>query len=523
MAEMKDTPEYRSDEYEALHKKWAFVDILLGGTMAMREAKTAMLVKFPGEEDDEYRYRLEQATFDNDYADALDAFVGALVRKPPVFEKDVPPNVRADLEDVDLAGTHINVFTQRITRKGGHQGAAYVLVEKPPLPETNGEPLRANEAERLGLRPYCVLYGAADLQDEPPYVTINGREVLHQIVFRECADVPDGNFKRKEVERYRVYRLPVEQLPNRTWRRARRDDGKAAPVEWELWEETENEKREKEVTQVDSGTLDGSITEIPVAVFNANPDPDDVRQTAGPVFYELGEKARLIYNQQSDYHRSIHMTASPVPVIMDADLEAMGKTPDGGISPSPTRAVVLKNGGSFAYSEPAGTGLAAYVTCIENGKAMIRQMSFEALYAEATVQTTATEQLLRAGKRATRLAMAEQSLHDCLETMLKYMAWWRGIPGDSGGSVTMAGTSDAVILSDSQLATMLQEVTQGAQSRETYWQMKQKAGLLPDDFDAVKEAERLDAEAEKAANRAARAFNAGDVGDGSEDESALES
>jgi hypothetical protein len=302
--------------------------------------------------------------------------------------------------------------------------------------------------------------------------------------------------------------LPVEELPNRQYVRT-------GPVQWELWEEQENEaaggQKETVTVRVDGGELPLQFTTIPVAVFIANPDPDDERQTCGPVFYDLGEIARRDYNQQSDFFRSVHITASPVPVGVNLKPEGADETYSGARAIGPTRMMECTEGGSFDYAEPKGTGLAMFRTVLVDNKELMRRKGFETLYSDASVATTATEQLLRAGKRASRLAQMSASLHDCLETILRYVAQWRGLGEDAGGEVTMP-PMDGLVLDAQQLNVMLNEVTQGVQSKETYWKAKQRAGLLPDDFDPAVEMALLDSVAEAAADRQARAFNAGDIG-----------
>ncbi len=499
-----DTPNYQSEDQQELCRKWQFTDILLAGTPAMREASTgvkdpsSMLVQFPAEKDPDFKARVAMTTYDNGYADALDAAVGTLLRKPPKLGESVPDIIKQDAEDIDLAGTHIDVFVNRLTRKGLHRGAAYILVEKPILPaEMRGEPLRLNEAEALNLRPYWTLYAGPQVQNTPRYVVIDGRVVLQQIVFRECALVPEGEFGEEEITRYRVYRLPVEQLPNRQYKRT-------GPIEWQLWEESEEKDSDgkvlrTDIIQVDGGTLPAQFAEIPVSPCILNPDAENERQTCGPVFYDLGELSRKDFNQRSDYERSVHICSSPLLNAVnlkpedDADSDGNGDRVVG-----PGIMYECTDGGSMSYVEPAGTGLATYESLLERNQNQMRLKGFEAMFADATVATTATEQLLRAGKRASRMVVMGAALHDCLETALFYHALWRGIPREMAGEVNGPDVSEQAILDAQQLATMLQEVIAGVQSVETYWQAKQRAGLLPDDFDAEAEKALLDEAKRKA-------------------------
>ncbi|MFN9741341.1 MAG: hypothetical protein ACK562_04450, partial [Acidobacteriota bacterium] len=73
--------------------------------------------------------------------------------------------------------------------------------------------LDAAQASAINFRPFWLLYSARELANWPRYVVINGAPTLQQIVFREQASVPDG-FGERLLNRYRVWRLPVEQRPN---------------------------------------------------------------------------------------------------------------------------------------------------------------------------------------------------------------------------------------------------------------------------------------------------------------------
>jgi hypothetical protein len=153
------------------------------------------------------------------------------------------------------------------------------------------------------LRPYWIAYGANEVQNAPRYVTIGGVKTLQQIVFRECATVPDGEFGEAEVVRFRVWRLPVELLSDGQYRRT-------GSVEWQIWEQRE------QLEQIDSGVVSG-LSEIPVAAFIASPDPYSDHDVFAPTLLDLSFLCIKHWQQQSDHESNLHLCSSPIPYTVN--------------------------------------------------------------------------------------------------------------------------------------------------------------------------------------------------------------
>lgn len=482
---MADKPNYRSTEYAELATRWYRADLVLGGTYAMREAGQELLVKFPAEHDEVYAERLMQAMSDGDYADTLDGLVGMVFHKPVRLGDNVPAQLTGFLENVDLRGSHFNVFNQRLFRQGVHYGVAYVLVDMQRRPvELDDTPLDQATAEALNLRPYWTIYDAEHVQDFPRFVTIRGEQTLQQIVFRENVTVADGDFGQDEIIRYRVWRLPVVEVGNEQYR-------ETGPVEWELWEEREveggvaiNGKVETITELVDSGTT--ILTRIPVAPFLANPEPNETMFCAGPTMENLVELCIKDYNKQSDFEKSLHYCQA-IPYTV-------GLKDDGAVTKRPWGAGVqfdLEVGGTMGFAEPTGNAFPTWEKYLLNLKERIRQKGLEMVLEGGAVNTTATEQVLRARKRASRLAMLSEAYHDCLERALQFTAMWLGLGEDMGGEITMGLSADELTLTSQDVTAYSAAVQAGNLSRLTFLTLLQRAGILPDDVTPEVEAERL--------------------------------
>lgn len=489
---MADKPDYRSGEYNELAARWYRADLVLGGTHEMREAGPNLLVKFPAEHDDVYAERLTQAISDGDYTDTLDGLVGMVFRKPVQIGDNVPAQLQAFLENIDLRGSHFNVFNQRLFRQGVHYGAAYISVDMQRRPvELDGQPIDRGTADALNLRPYWSIYSADHVQDFPRFVTIRGEQVLQQIVFRECVTVPDGEFGQEEITRYRVWRLPVIDSGNEQYT-------ETGTVQWQLWEEVEveggtvvNGKAETSVELVDSG--DTLLTRIPVAAFIANPEDDNPLYCEGPTLEDLVELCIKDYNKQSDFEKALHYCQA-VPYTS-------GLKDDGALTNVPWGPGVqfdCEVGGKMDYAEPSGNAFATWEKYLETLKAKIKQKGLEMVMEGGAINTTATEQVLRARKRASRLAMLSDAVKDCIETALMHSARWMKFGDDAGGEITMGMTADELTLTSQDVTAFNAMVAAGNMSKLTFFSLLQRAGFYPDEVTPEVEKQRLDDEAAKA-------------------------
>jgi len=110
--------------------------------------------------------------------------------------------------------------------------------------------------------------------------------------------------------------------------------------------------------------------------------------------------------------------------------------------------------------------------------------------------TTATEQIIRAGKRASRLTYFIQALHDCFEQAVQIHAQWIGLGVDDGGEITMGTTGNELILTAQDIAALNNSVSIKAMSRLEFSGIMQRAGIYPDDYDFEADMEQIKKEAD---------------------------
>src|SRR5690554_1705728 len=85
---------------------------VMGGTLVMRAKGRAYLPQFPKEEDEQYAQRLGQAVLFNAFAKTVKSLTGMVFRKPIALGEDFPEPIKPHLENIDLAGRHVDVFAR---------------------------------------------------------------------------------------------------------------------------------------------------------------------------------------------------------------------------------------------------------------------------------------------------------------------------------------------------------------------------------------------------------------------------
>src|SRR3972149_3338985 len=125
----KDTqsPATTSDAYDAMLSVWRKVQTVLDGTEAMRTAGAAYLPQHENEGESAWRERLACSTLFNLTQLTLDSWEGRPVGDPITFT-DVPRQILYLLEDVDLEGHDVQVFSRYWFRDGLAKAFSHVLV-----------------------------------------------------------------------------------------------------------------------------------------------------------------------------------------------------------------------------------------------------------------------------------------------------------------------------------------------------------------------------------------------------------
>jgi hypothetical protein len=444
--------------YDAMSKAWALPRALMGGTRAMRDAGIKYLPKEPGESREAYDIRLSRSTLFNAFKRTVGGMTGKVFSRDPVIKDDVPQSIKDWSEDIDLMGRNLATFARDVFADGAQVGISHILVDMPA-----GEAGKTVAEERLaGRRPYFVHIKAEDLIGWKTE-TINGKETLSMIRFKEHVTIDDGEYGEKREERIRVI-----------WR-----------DRFETWMENEKKGTEdEEWVLVDSGPM--SLGEIALATFYA---ARTGFMMAEPPLEDLADMNVAHWQSSSDQRHILHVAR--VPILFG---KVLNLTDDKGdkIEIGPNRMITSSDPqGDLKYVEHTGAGITAGRDDLKDIEDRMRVMGLEVYMPRSTGDSTATGKAIDTAEQNSVVKAMALSLQDALEQALMFMAKWAKL-GDNGGSVAV--NVDYVSFSGQQaqeITALMNAWMSGGISRETFWSEMVRRGFLSDDFDPVTEAERI--------------------------------
>jgi hypothetical protein len=469
--EEKNLPSTPSKSAKEQAPSLAIVRDLEAGPARVKSRAQTYLPQAPGESHNNYKNRLERSVFFNVFGHTVKGLTGFVFRKDPKLSEDVPARFKVHAENIDLAGTHLDVFLRDIMQDAMVAGHAAILVE---FPDTAGA--QKHDSEAFGeIRPYWIPIKKENIVSWRT-ANLNGATVLTQVVLKECTMVADGEFGEKEQERYRVLFK----------------DGPT--VGWKLLEVT----KDKKVVLKAEG-LYGNQNEIPLAevvtsgrksIFESEPPLIDL------AFLNLAH-----YRQWSDYDTSIHKTCVPIWVTIGEQIDPNEtKTQTLGASSG----LALPQGADAKYVSHGGEALAECKASLDD--LMTRMASFGMAQMASEKRVAETEGSKRISKSGTdsQLGVSARGLQDGAERAMGFHANY--IQEKTGGSLEINREYEEMLLEAPVMSAYAELVAAGF-PKEIAVRMLIAGGRLPEDTDpeqvalewdaaakAVEEAKRLEKE-----------------------------
>jgi hypothetical protein len=493
-----DTPNFTNAWYEAMLPTWQFLEDLLEGQDTVKSKDTAYLMQEPAELADDYNRRLNRSLFFEDYRDCVINLTGMVFRKPPVLGDDVPELIRGKeavkddsglvtsaaveglAESIDNAGTHINIFLQRVF-EDAFFGHSFIVVD---MPAADPNVQTAADERAAGGRPYWCMRKVIDTPNWRTEV-INGRTALTQITFREITCEPDGLFGEIEVVRFRVYRL--NEFGN---------------AEWQIWVESAVDGEEIKVVLNSSGpilTKKGvPLKRLPVAVHYG--EYEGLLRSRPPL-KGIADINLAHYQKYSDLSNIEHHTCAVTLCITGVDDQSGDKTLGG------NRLIYLPTGADAKFLSVDGDSIPALERDLQSLERRMVHKGLDFIQEDHRVPSTATEAMLAYTQRTSKLSRMVRSLIDCAETALAITAEMEGLP--EGGSVTLGVDENSLTLTPDELRCYSEMNAQGQLTLRTLWAIMDRADLLPEDFSAVNEEKALQEAAGKQMELNAKQFDAG--------------
>jgi hypothetical protein len=440
---------------------------LMGGTTAMRAAGPTYLPQEPAESAANYANRLARSVLYNAYKKAVQDLVGKVFSKPLHPKDDVPEDMKAWLENIDLAGNDFTAFVKAVFLDS-FLGVSYILVDFPRV-EAGGT---LADERKIGARPYCVHVPCGNLIGWKS-ARINGVETLTQARIRETSVETDGDWGEKAVSRVRVLDLVTGE------------DGKPRCA-YTVWELQQGEKTGNQ--WVPRKELSGvmSVGFIPIVpVYTERTD----FMAGKPPLADLADLNCLHWQKWSDANQIEHVASVPI-------LFYRGYTPPanegagGVVEVGPNKMIRETNPeAALQFVEHTGAAIGSNRESLRDLEERMGKMAMDPMVSRPGT-VTATEKSIDTSQAHCSLQAWAWGLQDSLELVLQYMGAWVGKKPEACGGVDV-NSDFGLSVTDMTMAELTQAYQAGLFSRETVWEELQRRGRLADDFDPEAERDRL--------------------------------
>lgn len=430
---MSDTPDKKLKKLEEMHKKAVNVcrDFYRGSISVMN---TTYLPMWVGESKEAYNTRIESTAFPNFYAPIVSSLAGLITKKEPVVEGFDSFN----LDDVDLQGTSLIGFIKQICLSSIVAGIEFVAVQSK---------INTGEVGKVYFKRYKY---------ESLISYVIEKDVVIQIVFKDILEKREGKFGVEELERYIVFNVGGGEI----WYDG--DDGQGMRVQ-DTWE---NDLKEIPVV--------GIITGKELSKFEIVPK-----------LYDIAMLNKVSLNFESKLANVLSVVGNPVPVIY-------GKHSDKGLTIGVRDAITFedKKKEGFEYVEIQGGGVSKLQEKIESVNITIDKLSFSLL--QKNDSRTVVDAQETQSKNTSFLTDVAVELEVKINRLYQFAAELSNTTLPTDTKIVFKKDFDDVLFSNAQLKLLHELVSAGDLSRETFWDKLKVANILPKDFDASAERDRLE-------------------------------
>ena len=402
-------------------------DFFMGSKYVLNKDYIPKLFK---ESDDAYKLRLATTAFVNMYSPIVSGIAGLVTRK----EATITGYDGLDFEDVDMKGNSLSAFIKQCTLNSLNEGVQYVAA------------LSDTEANRGYLR----AFSADDLYS----YQMDGKKVM-QMVFKETIEQADGAFGTSTLERFVVFKIGGGEL----WYKEGDESEVSRKVEWT-----------------------NSLQYIPVQPIVTGKEVSQFEFL--PRMYDIAKLNQVMVNQESNLGNLLGVVGNPIPVFYGDVGE--GKLVVGvkdGFSFS------NKNEEGFEWVEITGAGISKVESKIADIAKQIDKLSFSMLSKDDS--NTVIDAKQSQSKNTSFLSDVAEELESSFTHILRALVDISNKSASADASIVFKKDFEDVLFSDSQLKTLHELVQSGDLSRETFWNKLKVANVLPKDFDAAQENQRI--------------------------------
>jgi hypothetical protein len=371
--------------YAEFQPDWEKMEDCYRGEHAIKEKGLLYLPATPGQlidgmdvGKDGYKnycaYKL-RARFPDFVAQAIEAMLGTLHRKPPTIQ--LPAKMKSLLERATIRGESMNMLLRRINLNQLKTGRLGLLADVP-------------DGASADVLPYVVMYDADDILNWDD----RQKSALEMAVVDESTYVRTDALNWEYVEQYRVLML---------------ENGRYHTA---LFKESFNQE-----SLLEPSLAGRSLSQLPFVIVNSKDivaDPDD------PPLLGLAELALSVYKGEADYRQALFMQGQDTLVVVG------GVGQDGDVRAGAGARIEVGMGGDAKYIGVSSGGVPEMRTALENDRQEAAEIGGRLLDTTGRKGESGESLRIRVSARTASLNQIALSGAEGLQTILRIIAEWVG-------------------------------------------------------------------------------------------------
>lgn len=382
-----------SRSWQRQQEAWDIIDVLLGGTAAIRATGVKFLPQMTFEDPEDYKHRLNKATLYPAYAETVTAMCGRVFADPPIHS-GVPEWIEKEVfTDTNLHKLQFESFLSKLFAKSFSHGHACVLVDAPEFSGT----ATVRQIRDLNLHPYYVILDAKQIlgakMDSSGLANV-------RIAMQEERPNPNDEWTTVLVDTIRSYtRIDGSVRMELYERKVKQDDGTS---EWVL---------------IPERTVTIGVPVIPLYTFYTGYlAPFESK----PPLAELAYLNAKHYNLQSTYDELCHLAMIPI-------LTLIGGEKDTVLRVGSKAAVRITNpDGELKYTEHTGAAMKTGREALDKLKEEMREAGAKLLLPQANnTNKTATQAAEEAQRENSPLSVIVADFASAVVQLLRGSMLWR--------------------------------------------------------------------------------------------------
>jgi hypothetical protein len=471
-------------DYDKFSGKWKRCRDVSAGQDAVHAGGEAYLPKLKDQQDADYKAYVMRASFYNATWRTIAGLVGMLFRQPPAVE--VPEVLKALLEDVDAAGTPMQLFAQAVSEDALEVGRIGILVDVPTVATVAGAAPTLADAQAQGIRPTLQLYTAEAIINWKTARVAN-RTALAMLVLKEVESIKVDDYASKDEDRWRVLELVGGAYRQQVFKRkTTTQSGQAAS-------QTDFEQVGDDLFPMMRGKSMDFIPFVFLGTDNIAPDVDE------PPLIDLVDLNLSHYRTTADHAHGCHFTALPTLFLAGFKTE----NPTDKVYIGSEAAIVTSNSEATAdFIEFSGAGIAAIERKLEREEQQMAILGARMLEPQRkAVEAADTASIHRKGEES-MLSSAAQAISLGLTQALR---WFADFAGLESGEVKYELNRDfyPARMAPAELSALIGAWQQGAISDQTLFENLQQGEIIARETTLEEEQARVADRQQQLADQAA--------------------